>query len=426
MTQSRRNIFACVALTSTLVACGSGSGGGGAPSPSPGVASQKSGLDRNTAPSVPAADATELAAGNRAFAVAAYQQLRAQPGNLVFSPASISLALAMLYNGAASGTATQMASALDFTLPLERLDTAFDAMDLALTAPASAVGGFQLTIANSLWTQQGFTVEKPFLDALEMNFGAGVNTVDFVSSPETARGEINGWVSQQTLGAIPMLFPADSITDATRLVLVDAVYFHGDWTMPFAPNSPNGTFHAPNGDVTVPMMTGPDNVSLWNGTGWSAAGLGYQGGSTEMVLVVPDAGSFDAFEQGLTSDQLNAILTANRDFGVLSMPKFKFHFGQDLNATLAALGMPDAFTSAADFSGIDGQRDLAIQSVFHQADIAVDEQGTTADAATGIIVGVTGLPQHSLAINRPFLFFIVDDPTGAILFAGRVLDPSAS
>jgi serpin B len=427
MTRSSSSIVALLAVLHALAACGSKGGGAAVPDgAAPGIAVQKSALPRDTAPAVPAADAAALAAGNQAFAVDVYQQLRTQPGNLVFSPTSLSLALAMLYNGAANGTAAEMASALHFTLPLPGLDAAFDAMDLALTTPPTDATAFQLSIANSLWTQKGFAVEQPFLDALATSFGAGVNTADFQSAPDSARADINGWVSDQTKGEIPTLFRPGSIDAATRLVLVDAVYFHGDWQSPFAPHSPNGTFHTAAGDVTVPMMTGPESVQLWSGTGWNAAALPYKGGSTKMVLVVPDAGTFDAFEQGLTSDQLTGILTAQADVGPLSMPRFKFSFGSKLNQVLAALGMADAFTDAADFSGIDGRRDLAVQAVVHQADIGVDEQGTTAAAATGISVGVTGIPQHSLRVDRPFLFFVVHQPTGAILFAGRLLDPTAS
>jgi serpin B len=425
MTQSRLSVLALFAFAPAL-ACGSGGAGGAAPDgAAPVGAVQKSTLPRDTAPSVPAADAAQLAAGNQAFAVDVYRQLRTQPGNLIFSPTSLSVALAMLYNGAANGTAAEMASALHFTLPLPGLNAAFDAMDLALTTPPADATAFQLSIANSLWAQKGFVLEQPFLDALATSFGAGVNMTDFLNAPETARADINGWVSDQTHGGIPMLFDQGSIDAGTRLVLVDAVYFHGDWQSPFAPHSPNGTFHAAAGDVTVPIMTGPD-VQLWSGAGWNAAALPYKGGTTQMVLVVPDAGNFDTFEQGLTSDQLTAILAGQGNVGPLSMPRFKFGFGAKLNQVLATLGMPDAFTSAADFSGIDGQRDLAVQAVVHQADIAVDEQGTTASAATGISVGVTGVPQHSLRVDRPFLFFIVHQPTGAILFAGRVLDPTAS
>jgi serpin B len=419
--------MAAVPAAAFLSACG----GSGAPTP---VGVEQSTQSRATAPSVPAADATLLASDNQAFAVDLYQKLRGQAGpddNLVFSPVSISLALAMLYDGAETETASQMASTLHFTLPVDRLNAAFDALDLALTTPPSGgdAGMFQLSLANSTWIQQGFPILPAYLDTLAESYGAGINTVDFETAPEDARSAINGWVASQTQDQIPTLFPAGSITAATRLVLANAVYFHGDWATPFEPNSPNATFHAASGDVSVPMMSGQEgNATVWSGTGWTAAALPYVGDTTSMVLVVPDAGTFDSFEAGLTADSLAAMVVASgvTSFATVSMPRFKFSLATSLNDTLAALGMPDAFDEAtADFSGIDGDRDLSVQAVVHRADIAVDEKGTTAAAATGISV-IAAIATTPLIVDRPFLFFILHQPTGALLFAGRVVDPTAT
>jgi serpin B len=410
----------------SLSSCGSNGGS----SPVPIAQSSQS---RDTTPSVPAADASQLASDNRAFAVSLYQTLRASAGsddNLVFSPTSISIALAMLYNGAPSGTetATAIATALDFTLPVDRLNAAFDAVDLALTTPPAGAdaGTFKLSLADSIWAQQDLAILPPFLDALAVNYGAGVNLVDFEKAPEPARAAINGWVSDETEGVIPMLLPAGSIDATTRLVLANAVYFHGDWVTPFDANSPNGTFHAPSGDVTVPMMSGRGNGFAWSGSGWSAAALPYDGNTTAMYLLVPDAGTFTAFEQGLTADALATMLTpAQQTFGAVSMPRFKFSLSTSLASALSALGMSVAFTPAADLSGIDGAHDLQVGDVIHQADIAVDEKGTTAAAATGVIVGTNSV-EIPLVVDRPFLFFIVHQPTNTLLFAGRVVDPTKS
>ena len=384
---------------------------------------------RDTTPIVPAADASQLADDNRAFAVSLYQTLRASAGsddNLVFSPTSISIALAMLYNGAANDTASAIATALHFTLPIDRLNVAFDAVDLALTAPPAGAdaGTFQLSLADSIWAQQDLAIQPPFLDVLATDYGAGVNLVDFEKAPETARLAINGWVSNQTQGVIPMLLPMGSIDDSTRLVLANAVYFHGDWVTPFAANSPNGTFHAPAGDVTVPMMSvGSGNGMVWSGSGWQAAALPYQGNTTAMYLLVPDAGTFPSFEQGLTADALATMLVpAQQTSGAVSMPRFKFSLATSLAEALSTLGMSVAFTPAADLSGIDGAHDLQVADVIHQADIAVDEKGTTAAAATAVGVGTLSV-ELPLVVDRPFLFFIVHRPTNTLLFAGRVVDP---
>jgi serpin B len=193
---------------------------------------------------------------------------------------------------------------------------------------------------------------------------------------------------------------------------------------PFAANSPNGTFPAPAGDVTVPMMSGTGNGTTWSGSGWTAAALPYDGDTTAMFLIVPDAGTFDSFEQSLTADTLASILAPSQQtFGAVSMPRFKFSRGTSLGDALSALGMSVAFSPAADLSGIDGAHDLQVGSVIHQADIAVDEKGTTAAAATAVGVATNSV-EFPLVVDRPFLFFIVHQPTGALLFAGRVVDPS--
>jgi serpin B len=416
------SVGVALVMTASLSACGSH--GGAAPVP---IA--QSSQPRDTTPVVSAADASQLASDNRAFAVNLYQALRASAGsddNLVFSPTSISLALAMLYNGAANDTAAAIATALQFTLPVDRLNAAFDAVDLALTTPppGADAGTFQLSLADSIWAQQELVMLPPFLDALATNYGAGVNLVDFEKAPETARAAINGWVSDQTRGVIPMLLSMGSIDSSTRLVLTNAVYFHGDWVTPFAANSPNGIFHAPTGDVTVPMMSGSGNGFVWSGSGWTAAALPYGGNTTAMYVIVPDAGSFAAFEQGLTADALATILAPTQQmFGAVSLPRFKFSLNTSLLGVLSALGMSVAFGPAADLSGIDGSNDLQVGDVIHQADIAVDEKGTTAAAATAVIIRTTSV-EYPLVVDRPFLFFIVHQPTNTLLFAGRVIDPA--
>jgi serpin B len=264
-----------------------------------------------------------------------------------------------------------------------------------------------------------------FLDALAEHYGTGLFTQDFAAAPEPARVAINRWAEFHTEGQIPNLFPERSITDLTRFVLANALFFHGDWKAPFRKDSPTGTFHALSGDVMVPMMYGSGNAAIWAGSGWNAASLSYVGDTTSMIVVVPDAGTFADFESVLTAELLGDILApAGRIPGAdLILPRFKFATEVSLIETLSALGMPDAFDDAADFSGLNGARDLRVQSVFHTAIIAVDEKGTTASAATGVGGGVTSAPP-TLIVDRPFLFFIRHDPTGAILFQGRVVDPS--
>ena len=423
MTKARGSLLLVLSLIAA--ACGDSS-----PSPSiPAPTELRSDKVRATAPAVSPDDADALAAGNLAFAIDMHLQLRAtQPGNFIFSQTSISTALAMLYAGAGTTTATEMAMALHFGLPADRLHPAFNALDLALTTPpaGSDAEAFRLAIANSLWVQIGFSVLPSYLDTLAENYGAGLFVAAFDTHPEDARDEINHWVSTRTEEQIPELFPKGSINTMTRLVLTNAVFFHGDWKTPFKHDATApAPFHALTGDVSVPTMHGAHNAALWSGTGWNAAALDYAGDTTSMIVVVPDAGTFDAFEASLTASSLGAILAgAQRSGGAdLVMPKFKFETAVGLKDALSALGMPEAFSDGADFSGIDGVRDLSVQSVIHDAIIAVDEKGTTAAAATGIVVGTTSLPP-TLVVDRPFLFFIRHNPTGALLFQGRVVDPS--
>jgi serpin B len=418
-----------LALVAALPACGRVSGLAASPPTAPDLRSDKL---RVTDPAVSSDDAAALAAGNLAFGVDLYAKLRAtNAGNFIFSQTSISIALAMLYGGAAANTAAQMASTLHFTLPPERLHPAFDALDLALTTPpaASAANAFQLAIANSTWVQQGFTFLPSYLDLLATSYGAGLYAEDFAGAPEAARLAIDAWVANATDGMIPDLFPPGSIKPETRLVLADAVYFHGDWKLPFGRPTANATFHAPTGDVSVPMMAASvPNAAVWTGAGWSAAALSYVGGTASMLLVVPDAGTFDAFESGLTADGLAAMLAGTAGAtDMVMLPRFSFATGSSLPETLKALGMTDAFTpGVADFSAMNGGHDLSVEDVLHKAVIAVSEQGTTAAAATGTTLTTNGIAiaGRLLVVDRPFLFFIRHDPTGAILFQGRVLDPS--
>jgi serpin B len=417
-----------VKTTTLLVALANVGCGGGASSDTGQVA--QSTLARVTVPVVSTDDTATLASDNLGFAVDLYKALGTARSNLVFSPASISIALAMTYAGAGTTTATEMATTLHFTMPPDRLHPAFDALDLALTTPpaGSDPNAFALTIANTTWGQRGFSFLPTYLDLLAQDYGGGLRTVDFAAAPEPSRTAINAWVSEQTDRRISQLLPAGSIDSSTRLVLTDAVYFHGDWRKPFDPNSPMGTFHADGGDVAVAMMFNEKSVvPVWSGTGWRAAAVPYVGDTTSMVLIVPDQGTFAAFEAGLTASGLATIVSGQTGTGAVAMPRFKFSTATSLKKALMTMGMPSAFDSiSADFSAIDGARDLSISDVVHQADIAVDEEGTTAAAAAAVTLQNTSaeVNTNTLVVDRPFLFFIRHNPTGAILFAGRVMDPT--
>jgi serpin B len=396
----------------------------------------QSAAQRITSPAVPEADLAELVAGNSAFAFDLYQAVRGNPGNLLYSPYSISLALAMTYAGARGETQQQMADTLSFTLPDDRLHPAFNALDLDLASRGEPRYGseayrFQLNIANAIWGQQGYAFLPEFLDVLAQNYGAGLRLLDFMSAPEESRLTINDWVSDQTAGKIPNLLPPGFIDALTRLVLTNAIYFNAGWAFPFEPeNTQDGPFHLLDGsEVTVPMMKQSQEFAYAEGDGYQAVELPYGSSGLSMVLLVPSAGQFEAFESSLSAERVGAIVRGLRWWEVivtLSMPKFDFESSFDLGETLAAMGMPDAFSGSADFSGMTGSQELSISGVVHKAFISVDEEGTEAAAATGIGMPASAPQEHvELIIDRPFVFLIRDSETGAILFVGRVVNPAA-
>ncbi|MFO0757351.1 MAG: serpin family protein [Byssovorax sp.] len=385
-------------------------------------------------PSAPEADVKDLVKGNTAFALGVYQQLRGEPGNLFYSPFSISEALAMTWAGARNNTETVMANALHFTLPQDQLHPAFNALDTALmsrgkNAKASDGKGFRLNIANALWGQLGFSFGEPFLDTLAMNYGAGMHVVDFEASPEPSRELINQWVADRTEDKIKDLLPKGSVSPDTRLVLTNAIYFNAAWLNPFeVASTTDGDFKREDGTkVTVPFMKGSQEVGYASGDGWAAVELPYDGNELSMVAVLPEAGTLDAFEAALDDAKLAAILGAmNNNYQVdMTVPKFKIESSFGLKKALSALGMEEAFTDKADFTGIYDKGGLSISDVVHKAFVKVDEAGTEAAAATGVIVGVTSAPPPAeIHLDHPFVLFIRDNATGSILFMGRVSDPS--
>ncbi len=382
------------------------------------------------------ADLPALTAGNRAFAFDLYRQLSKEDGNLFYSPHSISLALALAYAGARGDTAQQMADTLHYTLPPDRLHPAFSALDQTLaTRGQGAKGkdgkGFRLNIVNAAWGQKGFAFLPAYLDLLAENYGAGLRLLDFRSAPEPSRVTINNWVSDQTENRIKDLVPPGAINTLTRLVLTNAVYFNAAWAMPFKKEATSdGPFHLLDGKtVNVPLMHQAEHYSYAKGDGYEAIELPYDGNELSMVVLLPADGNFAKFQDSLTAEQVDTIIQSLQPRQVnLTLPRWKFDSSFRLSDTLKAMGMRDAFApDAADFSGIDGARDLSISEVLHKAFVAVDEDGTEAAAATAVIIRVTAAPAEpvTLTVDRPFIFLIRDQPTGAILFVGRVLNPAS-
>ena len=390
---------------------------------------------RDTSPDVSQADLALLTEGNSAFAFNLYQELRKKEGNLFYSPYSISVALAMTYAGARGDTAEEMAATLQFLLEQDRLHPAFNWLDAELASRGEGAQGkdgegFRLNIVNAIWGQKDYGFLSTFLDVLAENYGAGLRILDFINETEKSRLAINDWVSDQTEDRIKDLIPQGAIDVLTRLVLTTAIYFNAAWKYPFDEDmTADGPFYLlDGGQVTVPMMQQMQSFGYTDGEVYQAVELLYDGDELSMVILLPASGNFEAFEEGLEAQQISDIISDLQLAQVtLTMPKFEFDSEFSLKDTLAEMGMPAAFSEAADFSGMTGTRDLCISAVLHKAFVSVDEAGTEAAAATAVIVGETAVPGQSVevTVNRPFIFLIRDIETGSILFVGRVLNPGA-
>ena len=419
--------LALVMVLASLAGCGDGA--------VVGVTLAMSDKEREAAPDVSAGNMTELVDGNSEFALDLYRKLSEEQGNIFYSPFSISMALAMTYAGARGDTEQQMADTLKFILSQEDLHPAFNALDIELSSRGQGAEGkdgegFRLNIVNARWGQQDFKFLDTFLDVLAENYGAGLRLLDFINAAEESRKVINDWVSEQTEGRIEDLIPPDAIDAMTRLVLTNAIYFNGAWLHPFEEDmTEDGDFHLlDGGKVTVPMMKQTERHGYAEGEGYQAVELLYDGRELSMVILLPDEGKFDEFESSLEAGSLDAILS-DLSYGevALTMPKFEFESEFGLAKTLAAMGMPVAFSELADFSGMTGKRDLYIGAVIHKAFVSVDEAGTEAAAATAVIMELTAAPGEpvEVTVDSPFIFLIRDLKTGSILFIGRVANPAA-
>ncbi len=399
----------------------------------------ESSAERETSPAVSDDDLKALISGNSDFAFDLYRSVADGDSNLFFSPHSISTALAMAYAGARGETERQMSETLRFDLPQGTLHSAFNALDQSLDSqePGDDPDAFRLNIANSVWGQQDYGFLPEFLDTLAVNYGDVVRPVDFQGNPDRSRLRINDWVAEATEERITDLIPQDAIDRYTRMVLANAIYFKAAWRHTFdeAATSPS-TFHLLDGsEREVPMMRQQARLRYADGDGFQAVELPYEGGDVAMTILLPDAGNFREFEESLSGEAVDDILEQLENEQVrLTMPKFEVESAFSLTETLAAMGMPDAFDdTTANFSGMDGRLCrargdicLLISDVLHKAFVSVDEAGTEAAAATAVIIGITRAVEQepvTLVVDRPFLFVIRHQATGAILFVGRVVSP---
>ncbi len=375
----------------------------------------------------------QLAQSNNGFALALYQALRDEDGNLIYSPYSIFQALLMTAAGAEGATASQMASVLGVDLDDPEIHNLMNALNNALTTQPeyleSDAQPLTFNIANAVWAQKDYHFEQAFLDTLSANYNAGLKLVDF-NNPEDARALINLWVAAQTNDKIKDLIPEGVLSAMTRMVLTNAIYFKGAWSNQFEEkDTKDGSFTLLDGSSkTVPFMHGNFTLPALVSEKIQAISLPYEGGTYAMAAIMP-LENFAEFEAQLTAadlEQLLSNLQSSRAMVDLSMPKFQSESRLGLGEILAALGMPDAFDAQkADFSGMTGKPDLMISSVLHQATIDVNEEGTEAAAATAVVMGVTSMPgqSYTIRLDKPFIYVIYETTTNTIVFMGRMVNP---
>ena len=387
-----------------------------------------------TDPQVSEEDFDAFSEDNRSFSFDLFEVLRAEEeGNIFVSPHSISTALAMTYGGADGGTADEMAQALRFEVGDEVLHPAFNRLSRALAERDEV----ELQVVNQTWGQADYPFVEDYLDLLVRHYDAGMYAVDYGDDPDGIRQGINDWVLDQTAGHIEDLLPPGSIDALTRLVLVNAIYFKADWERPFsADHTADGNFERVDGtEVEVELMRHEDPVTASYVDDGQSRGISmaYEGEELSMVAIKPvEADGFGDWEQDLDREYFDALLgEMDEGVGNIQFPKFKDEGEYDLVPVMEALGMEEAFDEMrADFGkmiDLDATAENPfITGIFHQTFVEVDEKGTEAAAATGVVVGTESEPMmdFEMRFDRPFYYAIYDHGTESILFMGRMMDPS--
>jgi serpin B len=385
-------------------------------------------------------NAKSVVEANNRFGLDFYGELVKDPqysdSNIFFSPWSIISAFAITAEGARGTTQEEIQSVFHFPEDDAIMRQGFLEVDSGLNKDQA---GYTLHTANALWAEESYQFLPGYITTAGRYYSAGVNNLDFINRPEESRGTINTWVEDKTAGRITDLLPPGSIDAMTRLVITNAIYFKGAWDEPFdKENTYDETFRiSPGRTVTVPMMRNTDDKAKY----WYAEtdtlqvlSMPYEhesGNELSMLVILPKDDDLTPVEQNLDSEELSELRQSLVYKNVkVYFPKFTFESGYSLKAKITAMGMPTAFTPSADFSGMDGTRNLFISDAFHKAFVEVNEEGTEAAAATAVVMTQSCyIPMEPVPVFRadhPFIFLIQDDETGNILFMGRVVDPTAS
>ncbi len=390
--------------------------------------------------------------GNTKFAVDLYHQLDKEnkSKNLFFSPYSLSVALTMTGEATRGNTQKEIGEVLHFPevalnkggkAPLSPWDTevVHQGMGPLFKQLNAQDKGYEIATANALWGEKAFPFRKGFSDALRKPYGIpGIYSCEFTRDPDGERQRINKWGSDQTRGLIPKILPEGSITSMTRLVLTNAIYFKGTWQVQFDPKrTKEQPFTLVDGSkVKVQMMHHPETYRFTHARvadhgGFQILRLPYEGGKMSMVVLLPDRpDGLSKMEQALTAENLNKWMGNLRNRKVvLGLPKLKMKTSYEMKKTLSTMGMPDAFSGSADFRGLNMSLSpgaLRISNVYHKAFVDINEEGTEAAAVTAIPVLTSAKPPRpeTFIADRPYLFLIRHEPTGSLLFVGRVMNPT--
>lgn len=368
--------------------------------------------------------------GNTVFALGMYQELSSKEGNLFFSPYSISSALGMTYAGARNNTEKEIKQVLHFPGEPGALCRSFGELQEGLNSVQKA-GEIKLSIANAIWYEKSYTFLPSFINLVQNDYKSKVALADFVGNAEAERKVINTWVEKQTNDKIKNLIPMGILNPLTRMVLVNAIYFKGDWESQFKEiNTRELDFNVTaSKKVKTKMMYQQGDFLLAEDENTQALEMTYKGDRLSMLVLLPkQKNEISELEKTLTAEKLNGLIAKLRDTKVqVTFPKFKVETGYDLVPPFMKLGMKDAFGKGADFSGMDGTKDLYISAIMHKAFVEVDEKGTEAAAATAVVMtleSVSFSPPYKFNADHPFLFLIRDNVTGSILFMGRMVNPN--
>lgn len=378
-------------------------------------------------------DSFYYAEQNNKFAFDLYQNITEKTkGNIFFSPYSISSALAMTYAGASSITELEMGQTLHFDVNRPFFHHGFNTYSTQLLK--NAKGNVELAVANQLWGEKTYELKEDFVNINRTAYNAALKPMDFKNEPEKERLEINNWVASQTNGRINDLLPKNSITIDTRLVLTNAIYFKADWLKAFDEKKTKDSVfkQSETQKKETPFMHSLSFLRYFENNQFQMIGIPYRGNKQSMIVVLPKNGNkMTNVEKSINTSFLTKIGSSSMKQVDLALPKFKLTLDLGLNTHLKDLGMNEAFSTHADFSKMTPTNDLWISDVVHKAFIEIDEKGSEAAAATAIVMAIESMaPSNSpqpkvFTADHPFLIYIIDNETKAILFMGRIVDPKS-